>query len=106
MRKFTLLVGGEVLDTGLDEYYPYADKKISDFEATFRISTRLKLGKIAEDSDEVNKYIFAKYCVDREDTNRLAIESAHKAYLEFRNFSLSARKKILLDMYNLLMKKK
>ncbi len=106
MKKFTLLVGGQDLDTGVYEYFPYADRKISDFETTFRISTRLKLGKIAEDDEEVNKCIFAKYCVDKEDTNRIAIEFAHKAYMEFRNFPLSVRKKILLDMYNLLMEKK
>ena len=106
MKKFTLLVGGQDLDTGVYEYFPYADKKISDFETTFRISTRLKLGKIAEDDEGVNKYIFAKYCVGREDTNKLAVESAHKAYKEFRKFPLSVRKKIFLDMYKLLLKNK
>lgn len=106
MKKFTLLAGGQDLDTGIYEYFSCADKKISDFETTFRISTRLKLGKMSEDSAEVKEYIFAKYCVGREDTNKLAIESAHKAYLEFRNFPLSLRKKILLDMHTLLLEKK
>lgn len=106
MQKFSLLVDGQDLDTGVYEYFPYTDKKISDFENTFRISTRLKLGKIPEDSEEANKYIFAKYCIGRDDTNKLAIESAHTAYKEFHKFSLSARKKIFLDMYKLLLEKK
>jgi len=106
MQKFTLLVNGEDLDTRIYEYFPYADKKISDFKKTFRISTQLKLGKLPEESEEVSEYIFAKYCLGKEDTNRLAIEAAHKAFKEFRNFSLSQRKKVLLDMYYLLLKKK
>lgn len=106
MKKFSLLVGGQDLDTGVYEYFPYADKKISDFENTFRIVARLKLGKIAEDAEEVNKCIFARYCVCKDDTNKLAIEAAHKAYVEFRGFPLSVRKKILLDMHNLLLEKK
>lgn len=106
MNKFTLLVNGQDLDTGIYEYFPYADKKISDFKTTFRILTQLKLGKLAEDSDEVNKYIFAKYCVGKENTNLRAMEAAYKAFNEFRNFPLSVRKKILFDMYELLLKNK
>ncbi|MFA5119347.1 MAG: aldehyde dehydrogenase [Candidatus Omnitrophota bacterium] len=106
MRKFTLLVNGQDIDTGVYEYFPYTDKKISDFENTFRTLTRLKTGKLTEDSPEVKEYIYAKYCVGKEDLNKQAIESAHKAFQGFRKFSLAARKKIFLDMYHLLLKKK
>lgn len=106
MRKFTLLLNGNDLDTGKYEYYPYVDKKVSDFKTTFKILTRLKLGKITEESEEVKKYIFAKYCVGNEEINKIAIQSAHKAFKIFRNYSLSLRRKILLDMYNLLISEK
>lgn len=106
MKKFTLLVNGQDLDTGIYEYSPYTDKKITDFRTTFRILTQLKMGKITEDCEEVNKYVYAKYCVGKEDTNRLAIESAYRAFKEFRNYPLSIRKRIFLDMYDLLLKKK
>lgn len=106
MKKFTLLVNGQDLDTGIYEYFPYSDKKISDFETTFRILTRLKLDKISEDSAEAAEYIFAKYCVGREDTNLKAVESAYRAAQEFRKTSLALRKKMLLDCYSLLLKKK
>src|SRR3990167_2497501 len=106
MRKFTLLVDGQDLDTGIYEYFPYADKTISDFKTTFRILTQLKMGKLSEDSEEVNKYIFAKYCVGKEDTNLKAIESAYKASLHFRYFSVSARRKILYDIHKYLVQKK
>ena len=106
MRKFTLLVNGQDLDTGAYEYFSYTDRKISDFKTTFRILTQLKMGKISEDSEEVKKYIFSKYCIGREDSNRLAIAAAHKAFEEFRNFPLSLRKKIFFDIHKLLLQKK
>jgi acyl-CoA reductase-like NAD-dependent aldehyde dehydrogenase len=106
MRKFTLLIDGEDLDTGIYEYFPYADNYISDFKTTFRIITQLKLGKLSEDSEEANKYIFAKYCVNKEDTNKKAIEAAYKAFLEFRYFPLAKRKKILYDIHKYLVQKK
>jgi acyl-CoA reductase-like NAD-dependent aldehyde dehydrogenase len=106
MKKFTLLVNGQDLDTGVYEYFPYTDKKISDFKATFRTLTRLKTKKLSEDSEEVNKYIFAKYCVGKEDTNLKAIESAYKASQQFRYFPVSARRKILYDIHKYLIQKK
>lgn len=106
MKKIPLLVDGKDLDTGVYEYFPYADKKISDFENTFRTLTRLKTGKLSEDAEEVKKCIYAKYCVGKEDTNLKAIEAAHKALQGFKSFPLSKRKKILLDMHKLLLKKK
>ena len=106
MENFSLLINGKNFNTGKYEYFPYVDRKITDFKTTFRILTKLKIGKISEDSKEVSKYIFAKYCIGRDDSNRLAIKAAYKAFKEFRNFSLSIRKKILLDMYELLIKKR
>jgi acyl-CoA reductase-like NAD-dependent aldehyde dehydrogenase len=106
MKKFTLLVDGQDLDTGIYEYFPYADKVISDFKTTFRILTQLKLGRLREDSSEANKYIFAKYCVAKEDTNLNAIEAAYKAYKEFRKFPLSTRKNILRDIHKSLLEHK
>jgi len=106
MNKFTLLVNGQDLDTGAYEYFPFSDKKISDFKSTFRLITHLKTGKAAEDSKETREYIFAKYCIDKENFNKLAIQAAYNAFSKFRNFSLSARKKILLDIHELLLKKK
>ncbi|MCX7661511.1 MAG: aldehyde dehydrogenase family protein, partial [Candidatus Omnitrophica bacterium] len=106
MRKFTLLVNGKDLDTGIYEYFPYADKYISDFKTTFRVITKLKTKQIPEDSPEANEYIFAKYCVGAEDTNKLAIESAYRAFNVFRNFSLAKRRKILYDIHRYLIHRK
>jgi len=106
MKKFTLLVDGKNLDTGNYGYFPYTDKKISDFETTFRVSTQLKTGKLSEDSELAREYIFAKYCIGVEDTNRIAIESASKAFKRFRDFSLSKRKKIFFDLYKILLENK
>ncbi|MCX5697473.1 MAG: aldehyde dehydrogenase family protein [Candidatus Omnitrophica bacterium] len=106
MKKFTLLLNGKDLDTGTYDYFPYTDKKIGDFEKTFRILTQLKMGKLSEDSVEANEFIYAKYCIGKDDTNKSAIESAYKAYKKFRKFPLSSRKKIFLDMYKLLLEKK
>ncbi|MCM8796234.1 MAG: aldehyde dehydrogenase family protein [Candidatus Omnitrophica bacterium] len=106
MEKFTLLIDGKDLDTEVYEYFPYADKYISDFKTTFRILTQLKMGKIFEDSPEANEYIFAKYCVGKEDTNSKAIESAYKASKVFRYFPVAKRRKILYDIHKYLIQKK
>jgi len=104
MKKFTLLINSQDLDTGNYEYFPYTDKKISDFETTFRVLTRLKTGKLTEDSEEVNKYIFAKYCVNKEDTNLKAIEAAYKASGKYRYLPVAKRKKMFKDILLLLKK--
>jgi len=106
MRFFNLLIDGIDLDTGIYEYFPYTDLKISDFKATFRTLTGLKTGKLTEDSDEVKKYVYGKYCIGTDETNKQAVAAAHKAFLQFRRFPLSARKKIALDIHDLLCKKK
>lgn len=106
MKKFTLLVDGKDLDTGIYEYFPYTDKKISDFRTTFKTLTQVKMGKLLEDSEEARKYIFAKYCVGNEDTNKLAIEAAHKASNKFRYYPVSIRRKILGDIHKNLLEKK
>jgi len=106
MKKISLLINGQDLDTGTYEYFPYADKTISDFKTTFRILTQLKTGKLSEDSEEVNKYIYAKYCIDKEDANSMAIEAAYNASQEFRYFPVSKRRKILGDIHKNLLEKK
>lgn len=104
MKTFTLLINGQDLDTGIYDYFPYTDMKITDFETTFRTLTRLKTGKISEDLNNVNKFVFAKYAVGKEDTNLNAIKSAYNAFKVFQNFSLLTRKKIFLNIYDLLLK--
>jgi len=106
MRNFTLLIDGKDLDTGIYEYFPYAEKYITDFRTTFKILTQLKMGKLSEDSEQVNKYIFAKYCAGKDDTNLKAIESAYKASKRFRYFPVAARRKIIYDIHKYLLQKK
>ena len=46
LQTFTLLVNGEDIDTGKYEYFPYANKIITDFRTTLHIIKQLKIGKI------------------------------------------------------------
>jgi acyl-CoA reductase-like NAD-dependent aldehyde dehydrogenase len=103
LQTFTLLVNGEDIDTGKYEYFPYANKIITDFRTTLHIIKQLKIGKIQEDYKE---YIFAKYCIGENDTNQGAIRAAHEASKEFRFFPLAKRVKIMTDIYDLLMANK
>lgn len=100
LQTFNLLVNGEDLDTGKHEYFPYADKMITDFKTTLNIIRQLKNGKIPKNHKE---YILARYCVGTKDTNLKAMEAAYEASKEFRYFSLSKRVKILMDVYELLL---
>lgn len=95
MKEFTLFVDGKDVDTGKYEYFPYADQVILDFKKTYQMITKLKRGEIPED---VDKYIYAKYCVGDNELNKKAIESAYRASKKFREFHISKRKKILYDI--------
>lgn len=103
MEKFTLLSNSKDLDTGIYDYYPYIDKVLTDFEGTKKVLDELKKGSIPKYTE---RYIYAQYCINREDTNLIAMESAHKAFKEFRKFPLSIRKNILLDIHKSLLKYK
>jgi len=103
MKKFTLFVNGRDVDTGVYEYFPYAEKMISDFRGTRKVIKDLKEGKIDKNVDD---FIYSQYCINKEETNRLAIESAYNAFKEFRKFPLTKRRKIFLDMHELLLENK
>jgi len=94
-----LFVNGKDIDTGKYEYFPYADQVILDFKKTYQIITKLKKG---ENPEDVDKYIYGKYCVGDNELNKQAIDAAHKASKIFRNFSVSKRKKILYDIHKYL----
>jgi acyl-CoA reductase-like NAD-dependent aldehyde dehydrogenase len=100
MREYTLLINGKDLDTGIYGYYPYIDKTLTDLANTKQVIDELKKGNRPETTD---KYIYAKYCINREDTNLLAMESAQRAFKEFRKFPLSIRKNILLEIHKSLL---
>ncbi|MDD5020905.1 MAG: aldehyde dehydrogenase family protein [Endomicrobiaceae bacterium] len=95
MEEFTLFVNGKDVDTGKYEYFPYADQAILDFKKTYQTITKLKRGEIPED---VDKYIYAKYCVGDNELNKQAIESAYRASKIMKNMPISKRKKIVLDI--------
>lgn len=95
MKFFSLFVNGKDVDTGKYEYFPYADKSISDFKKTYKIISELKKGKTVEDAD---KYVYAKYCVGNDDLNKKAIDAAHKASIIMKDIPLSKRGKIIYDI--------
>lgn len=95
MQDFTLLVNGKDVDTGKYEYFPYADKTIINFEETYKIITNIKKGKQV---DNVDDYIYAKYCVGDDELNKEAIRAAYEASKKFRYFPVSKRRKIMGDI--------
>ena len=94
-----LFIDGKDIDTGSYDYFPYTDKAITDFKNTYRIIYQLKKGLIP---DSYKEYICAKYCVGDDSDNLKALESAYKASLTFKKFPISIRKKILVDVHDLL----
>lgn len=103
LPTFTLLVNGEDLDTHLYKYVFYADKFIVDPPRMINVMRKMRSGQIPPDFKD---YVFAKYCVGRNDTNATAMQAAHDASQEFRHFSLSKRLKIMTDIYDLLVANK
>ena len=103
IERYLLLVNGEELDTGSYEYFPFAEKVITDRKTTMKMIHGLKKGELPEGYE---KYVYAQYCVGTRDTNRRAIQAAYEASLEFRYWPLKKRKKILEDIFVLLMQNK
>ena len=103
MKKIFLFVDGKDVDTEKYEYFPYADKATLNFKKTYQIITKLKKGTISEDVDE---YIYAKYCVGNNELNKKAIEVAYKASKIYRRFNILRRKKILYTINDKLIKYK
>lgn len=96
MERYYLFVDGKDVDTGKYEYFPYSDQIILDFKKTYQVINELKKGKVPED---VDKYIYAKYCVGDNELNKKAIDAAYKASKIMRNIHLSKRKKIIKDIH-------
>jgi len=103
MEKYYLFVNGKDIDTGKYEYFPYSDKIISDFKKTYRIMTDLKKGKNPENVDE---YIYAKYCVGDNELNKKAIDAAYKASKIMKSFPIAKRTKIIRDIHKNLLANK
>jgi len=99
VQQFKLFIDGKDVDTGKYEYFPYADQVILDFKKTYQVITKLKKGEFVED---VDKYIYARYCIGDNELNKKAIESAYEASKIFRKFSISKRRKILYDIHKYL----
>ncbi len=100
IKRVTLLVNGEDLDTGRYEYYPYTEKLLTDRKTTMKMLQQLKSYQTPV---EYEKYVFAQYCIGREDTNQIAIKAAYEASQEFRYWSLKKRIKIMEDIHSLLL---
>ena len=82
MNFYPLLVNGKSIDTGIYDFYPNIEKVLTEFEKTRKIIEQLKSGNITKQADD---FILGKYCLNNNETNLLAIESAKNAFVEFRN---------------------
>lgn len=100
LPKFTLLIDGKDVDTGVYRYYPIAEKVIIDPRKTLEAISQVK--KKENTTSDYKDYIFAKYCVGYGDVNRKAIQSAYKAFRDFSKFDLERRKKIIEDILDLI----
>ena len=103
LPTFPLLINGMDIDTGKYEYFPFADRMLTDPRTTIRVMRELKEGLSPE---QYREYVFARYCVGTHDSNRHAMAAAYEASREFRYWPLSKRVQILMGMYDLLLKHK
>lgn len=96
---YPLYVGGKDVDTWDYEFFPYAEKSILEFKKTYRIVSQLKQGERPTGFED---YVYARYCVGDSEINQKAMAAAHRAAQIFGKFPISARRKILLDIRDLL----
>jgi acyl-CoA reductase-like NAD-dependent aldehyde dehydrogenase len=103
MKNITLLINNEEIDTGVYEYYPYANSVIRDFRTTRKVIRDIKQGKNITDASD---YIYARYSIGDENICRRALESAYEAAKIFKHFPLKKRRKIMGDIHDLLVENK
>ena len=98
MKTFTLLLANKDCNTGKYEYFPYADKSITDFRETRRIIKELKEGKCPNNVDELSKAIF-KIIDDDNLRNRIKDKGLEKSdmfsWRETANKTLEVYKELL-----------
>jgi len=103
LKTYYPYINDEDIDTRQYEYFPYADKSILDFRETRHMIMELKRGITPTDAP---LYVHSRYALADSDLNRAALLSAHRAFLEFRKFSIERRRKILDDIRELLLLEK
>jgi len=103
LPTYPLYINGRDIDTGVYEYFAYADKQISEPKATSEIMLQLKNGEMPP---EASQYIYGRCCVGDEKYNSEALVAAKHAFKTYSLFPLSKRMKILDDIHKLLLKKK
>lgn len=103
LKKLYPFVGGENVDTRNYEFFPYAEKFVTEHAKTRDLSLQLKQGNIPP---ETASYFYAQVAVADSDLNSAAIFSAHRAFHDFRKLSVKKRRKILDDVRDLLLKEK
>lgn len=103
IKKFYPFVNGQDVDTKKYEFFPYADKFITDYKTVREMMVQLKRGG---NPVGIESYFYAQYAVANSELNQAAVLAAHRAFQEFKNFSVSRRKKILEDIRELLLQEK
>lgn len=96
IQRFMLLINGEKVDTGGYEYFPYAEKLISDRNTTLKMMGQLRAGNLPAGYED---YVSAQYCIGTNRSNQLAMEAACQASQEYRHWPLKKRRKILDDVH-------
>lgn len=99
LERFRLYVDGKDIETGSSEFFPYAEKAITELDG---VQSRIQLLKRGTTPADVFTYFYARYFTAGSELNRAAIEAAHRAYRSFRRFSLQRRIAIFDTMRELL----
>ncbi len=103
LKKYFSFVGGENIDTRKYEFFPYAERLVSEYAKTRELMVQLKKGVIPP---EAASYFYAQYALADSQINYSAVLSAHEAFREYRKFSVQRRLQILDDVRELLEKEK
>src|SRR5438552_10532100 len=79
------------------------DEFLTDFSKIREYTVQMKRGEVPTD---VGTYFYGQYAVADTELNQEAVLSAHRAFLQFRKFSIERRRKILDDIRDLLILEK
>lgn len=103
VKDYPLFIAGKAVYTDKEEYFPFIEQAILDFDRMRSVISAVKNREIPPDTQN---YIYARYSVGNSHTNLDAMQAAHDAGKEFCLFSLARRHRILEDIHDLLLEQK
>lgn len=99
LELYSPFVAGKDVDTGRYEFFPFAEKMVTDRDG---LQQRFRSLREGNTPDDLTSYFAARYAIADSALNVAAVEAAHQAFHKFQLLPLPRRRRIFETMHELL----